>query len=102
MTMTKWNVYLEAAQLIDDSSCSVTESCLAIAHAEGGPRFSRRTGFFLPPLSACRYADIFKPADPQSEYMWLAGQFRPFSDDAREWRLTALCFAAAMHDAGDL
>jgi hypothetical protein len=94
------NVYLEAAKLLVRKP-TVEYSCNAIG-----------TVLWLngkPTESAVRdYAALFSPNQPlDADEAWLTNTghskraLAP-GQEAAEWRLTALCFAAAMHDTGDL
>lgn len=78
------NVYLQAAQAIARNhywfSCAAVKNC-------GG--------------DDALYERMFWPKNRPSDWCWLEGQFKTPEEDT-EWRLTALCFAAAMHDTGDL
>jgi hypothetical protein len=75
------NPYIVAAKKIH--SGKNRNSCVAVLYSKG---------------NVGAYSSMFKPRAEQDNYgYWLRGQQNQFN-----WRLTALCFAAAMHKAGDL
>lgn len=82
------NPYLEAAEMLFNGDPSF--SCAAISHVG---------------KSAEDYAQMFCPEGFLKQPSWLcdasmAGLLK--FTEMREWRLTALCFAAAMYESGDL
>lgn len=96
------NVYLIAAELIEEKRD--VYSCVAIDRVSYGTSLGNK------PVSkeALTYGEIFSPDPTHTRGFWLSGEFMSKDGDGanavarREWRLTALCFAAAMHDTGDL
>jgi hypothetical protein len=81
------NVYLEAARLIAEGEVDHRlGACVAISRAASGANIN-----YLP-VTERFYT--FRPRHGSSIY-WL-------SSIGKSGRLTALCFAAAMHDTGDL
>lgn len=76
------NPYLEAARLIHERK--VEFSCSSLVKFNGNVYE--------------RYQRMFSPED-HSTVLWL-DEF--IGEAQREWRLTALCLAAAMYEEGDL
>lgn len=91
------NPYLSTAWTIAERRCGAY-SCVMIDEAVNWPD----SGSHSPETKA--YIKMFRPRNPPSKTFWLDGIYGDsWADDAaKEWRLTALCFAAAMYDTGDL
>lgn len=88
------NPYLKAAKLV--FAGEPRYSCWAVMHACSLSNEGAGTAMD----KAMEYARVFAPAGALSHTFWL----RDILDveERREWRLTALCLAAAMHETGDL
>lgn len=85
------NVYLRAAQEISDRDSGY--SCTAVWIFGGDDQ-------------AKRYADMFAPAAAKLRHSRFIGGGHWLKldtpEERHEWRLTALCFAAAMLDTSDI
>lgn len=83
-------VYLEAARIVADDSMHTRCCCPAIQFTTGwnktGEAFVKRFSIFKPPRASYGWWWFGHPGEP----------------DNREQRILALCFAAAMAEAGDL
>lgn len=93
------NVYLRAAEHLAARPPRYY-SCWAVTFAETG-RDPYGSGVFIASPAANAYEEAFALGRRSLVYR-LNAQFRYNYHQWREWRLTALCFAAAMHDTGDL
>ena len=96
--MNKSEIYLKAAELVE--SRTTCHSCDAISWIVGkdyNHDYEETTAF----------AKMFKPAFIKDKLCWLKGKFNDYDlisggPKITAWRLTALCFASAMAETGDL
>jgi len=79
-------IYLDAAEAVERGA--EVYSCTAIARTRAETTFPEKRA----------YADMFCPEEGAGFGYWLDG----CTDEPHQWRLTALCFAAAMAAEGDL
>lgn len=83
------NVYLEAAKKLDRWKASeIAGCCIAVYEANGG-------GF-----RDLDFEQFFKPSDNSFGYWGI--HWGVNNDERKACRVLALCFAAAMHETGDL
>ena len=92
--MTRSKIYLKAAESLTSGGATAF-SCVAIDKA------SEKLKGFKEWSHADDYGEVFSPDNCKNDDFWLIGQFDSFTEK-HEWRLTALCLAAAMAEEGDL
>ncbi len=96
------DIYLNAAELVYfDESALTLPSCCAITKCGDFMGIGMLTCIEGPIRR--KYAEHFSPTEGNDRGYWLeSAGLNLLEDEFKPWRLTALCFAAAMAAEGDL